>query len=159
MSYEPDTERGVAVLRNTNTGEVISERKLCTRRTKYATPCRSFAIGDLGTCFSHATETELETLGFSRNTIKRKPRTMLALDALVEHEMDSIYGVYFDALAAKDPISGRPDHATRMRAAEALLDRTQGKPTSKQEISGPDGDDLTLVTLFAENPADQTDTE
>lgn len=159
MSYEPDPERGVAVLRNTHTGEVIRERLLCTKNTKFGHPCRSFAIGDLGTCFSHATETELETLGFSRNSIKRKPRTMLALDALVEQEIDGIYQVYFDALNAIDPVSKRPDHGMRMRAADALLDRAHGKPTSKQEITGADGDDLTLVTLFAENPADQTDTE
>lgn len=159
MTYEPKEETGIIEIRNKDTGELITTRVMCGQKTKLGERCHAFALNGTDTCFIHASDETLEALGHSKAQIKKKPRTMLALDALVESEMENIFGVYFDALEARDPISGRPLHDIRMRAATELLDRTQGKATSKQEITGSDGDPITLAALFADNPADVTDTE
>jgi len=154
--YEANPEAGVALIRLKDTGEVISSRRLCKRKTKTGEACKSFAIGDTDTCIHHATDDELKSFGYSKEKIKRKPRLMLALDALVEDERDRIFGAYVNALDATD-FAGNVDHRTRMQAADSLLDRTYGKPTSKQEITGADGDALTL--LFTNDPGESTDTE
>jgi len=157
--YEANPDAGTAIIRYKATGEVHSVRALCRRKTKFGEACKSFAVKGYDTCISHATDEELESFGFTKAQVRRKPRTLLALDALVEMEVDSIFGVYFDALGAVDSFTGSPDHRTRMMAAEALLDRAHGKPTSKQEVSGPDGDSMTLQHLFADKPSEVTDTE
>lgn len=154
--YEANPEAGTAVVRYIETGEVVVERRLCSRHTKSGERCRSFAINTADTCFVHATDEELQAAGFSREQVRKKPKVMLALDALVEQEVDKIFGVYIDALDAVD-IFGNSDHRTRMVAADTLLDRAHGKPTSKQEVTGADG--AALEFLFTNEPGEVTDSE
>jgi hypothetical protein len=154
--YEANVEAGTAIVRYIETGEIVVERRLCGRTTKSGERCKSFAINSADTCFVHATDEELQNAGFTKEQVKKKPRVMLALDALVEQETDKIFGVYLDALDATD-ILGNVDHRTRMVAADTLLDRTQGKATSKQEVTGADG--AALEFLFTSGPDEVTDTE
>lgn len=154
--YEANVEAGTAVVKYIETGEIVVERRLCSRMTKHGERCKSFAINSADTCFVHATEEELLEAGFTKDQVRKKPKVMLALDALVEQEVDKIFGVYLDALDAHD-LFGNVDHRTRMVAADTLMDRTQGKATSKQEVSGPDGDALQF--LFTSEPGEVTDTE
>jgi len=154
--YEANPEAGTAVVRYIETGEIVVERRLCSRTTKTGDRCRSFAINSADTCFVHATDDELQAAGFTKEQVRKKPKVMLALDALVEQEVDKIFGVYVDALDATD-ILGNVDHRTRMVAAENLLDRSHGKSTSKQEITGQDG--AALEFLFTNGPGEVTDTE
>jgi hypothetical protein len=154
--YEANTEAGTAVVRYIETGEIVVERRLCSRTTKSGDRCKSFAINSADTCFVHATEQELLDAGFTKDQVRKKPKVMLALDALVEQEVDKIFGVYVNALDAVD-LFGNVDHRTRMVAANELMDRTQGKATSKQEVSGPDGDALQF--LFTSEPGEITDSE
>jgi hypothetical protein len=154
--YEANVEAGTAVVRYIETGEVVVERRLCGRTTKSGDRCKSWAINSADTCFVHATDEELINAGFTKEQVKKKPKVMLALDALVEQEADKIFGVYLDALDATD-LFGNVDHRTRMVAADTLMDRTQGKATSKQEVTGADGNALEF--LFTNEPGEVTDTE
>lgn len=152
-----DPENRVMVVTRISDGEVVSMIPLCERETKMGRLCNSPALKH-GACINHSTPEELEELGYDKKSIKGKSRLMLALDALVEEETDRIFGVYTDALDAND-FTGRPDHAVRIKAANELLDRTQGKATTRAELTGADGDSLTLSHLMAERPDTATDTE
>jgi hypothetical protein len=152
----PDDPTKIAIVDN---GVILYHERRCMSTTKTGELCRGFALKNSDHCYVHASSEELEAIGIDKKAQKKKSRVMHALDALVAEELSAIEGVYVDALTAIDPISGRPDHSVRMRAAEALLDRTQGKPTSRTEVSGPDGDAMSLEHLMAQNPGEATDTE
>lgn len=87
----------------------------------------------------------------------RAPRVIDILRERAEERAEEILEVYFGALDASKPIavgSGQdmmveyePDHATRLRAAEAIHDRSYGKP--RQEITGADGAPLQLEVTGA----------
>lgn len=67
--------------------------------------------------------------------------------------------VYVDALSATkgDRLLGEiPDHNVRVKAADALLNRAEGMPVSRTEVTGAGGGPLTLQALLA---ADVRDTE
>ena len=54
--------------------------------------------------------------------------------ARVDAEFDEWIAPYYEALGAVLP-DGSPDHATRIAASEAVLDRVYGEPTQRVEVT------------------------
>jgi hypothetical protein len=67
----------------------------------------------------------------------RKPGAIELLRDRVESEIDVWLAPFADALCAEDR-NGKPDHAVRIRAAEAILDRAFGKPAQRAELGRQD---------------------
>ena len=67
---------------------------------------------------------------------------------MIEADLGRVLAVYYEALDATTE-SGTPDHAMRLRAGEALLDRGYGKATTRTELSSPEDGAVTIATLAA----------
>ena len=63
--------------------------------------------------------------------------------------------VTIDQRTAEAVDTRMPDHAIRLQAAERLLDRAYGKPTTRTELTGQ----LNLAALMADSPQAITDTD
>lgn len=64
----------------------------------------------------------------------RRPRVTEVLRERIEEETEAILAPFFDATRAENP-DGSPNHAIRLKAAEALLDRAYGRPRQTTEHS------------------------
>ena len=122
----------------------------CTATAKSGEQCKGHAWRDTEVCLAHSDWETREAVGFTPEAGKAgrppKPKFIDVQREVVEAEVQKILGVYFDGLdATKETLSGpEADHALRIKAAEALLDRAYGKPTTRNELSGPEGGDVPL---------------
>lgn len=81
---------------------------------------------------------------------RKAEREAIAQQKLVE-AMERAATVFVEALEANASVVSRDgdvyeqiDHATRIRAADKLFDRTIGRPTQKLEHGGPDGEPIVV---------------
>ena len=135
-----------------------TSRTRCTATTKAGDPCSAAPMTGRETCMAHADLETRKAVGFVAEAgAAGRPPKRRAIDVLrekVENEIDLWLKPFSDALGATDMLGG-PDHKTRMRAADSVLDRVYGKPTQRNELSGADGAALpTWLLLVA--PSAQT---
>ena len=105
------------------------------------------------TCLAHADEATREASGFTREAGKLggrppKPKPFDVWREQIESDFDAWKRPYEDALRAQRD-NGSPDHPTRMKAADAVLDRVYGKPTTRTELSSSEDGAVTIATLAA----------
>ncbi len=92
-----------------------------------------------------------EAVGLSKHTIYNwPPRVMAAVALYQEHIRTAAAEILAEAAAkaALIKVAGldSDDERVRQRSASELLERAFGRPTQRQEVSGPDGGEL-KVTL------------
>jgi hypothetical protein len=135
-----------------------ARKRRCHGKTRAGKACRRAPSRGRRYCPAHdPTLAEVERFGSPEQAARagaapkpRAPKLREALAAKVEERAEEIIAAYVEALAAtrgvivrigdgQDELVERPDHAARVRAADALLDRVHGRPKQQTEISGPDG--------------------
>ena len=107
--------------------------------TKAGEACPKAPLTGRETCLAHADETTRMVAGFvpfaGAAGRPAKPRSIDVWRETVEAEIEIWTKPYRDALDATDMLGG-PDHKTRMRASDSVLDRVYGKPMQRTELSG-----------------------
>jgi hypothetical protein len=144
----------------------VSKRR-CKGKTRAGKACKAHPPRDSDYCRAHDPELPDSVRFGSRAQARaagqlggrpRNPRVVDVLRDLLEEDLrEEIQQVYRDALAAERGfliVAGQetelktlPDHATQLKAAEALLDRAYGKPKQALEHSGAGDDDAEAVTF------------
>lgn len=133
----------------------------CTATTKAGERCPVARQRGRDTCLAHSGDAKSH--GFSvggGRTPAPKERERLA--ALVDERIERILGAYFDALEAErtlwndDAPIAVPDHETRMKAADRILNRHMGTPKASVEVEHSGG--MTLDALFVRDPLQPTHT-
>lgn len=131
--------------------ETTGTRRRCTATTKAGGSCRAAPLSGRTVCLAHSDAVTRGSTGFTGEAGRkggrpRQPRAVEVLRQRVEAEADRILAVYLDAVQAMTP-DGRPDHAIRLRAADALLDRAYGKPKQVSELSGLDAGPIAQIHI------------
>lgn len=136
----------------------MPRKRRCSATTKAGKPCKSPPLRNRKVCLAHSDAVSRGSVGFTAEAGKqggrpRQPRTIDVLRERLEERADEIIDVYLDAARAVTheavgygedrEIIEVPDHALRLKAAEALHDRAYGKPKQATEISGPEGGPIT----------------
>src|SRR4051794_8466010 len=120
---------------------MADDTRSCSGTTKKGAPCKATPRRDTGRCNAHSPKEVQESAGFGGAQEgagrPRLPRPHEVLRERVEARVDELVEAYFDALEAEKVVvvgSGEfaeaekhPDHALRLKAADALLDRVYGK--------------------------------
>lgn len=129
----------------------------CSATTKAGTACSAPPLEGMDTCMAHAPAEVRESRGFvAANGKGGRPRVAKPIEVMqqrIEERIDEVLRAYFDALEAEvyslDGEALGPRHETRMKAADALLDRVYGRPTQRSEVehSGEIGVGLLLGEL------------
>lgn len=98
-------------------------------------------------------------VGLAHTRVKVSPLTA-ALKRRAESDPDGVARVYFDALGATkrvylgDQWVDEPDHNVRLKAGDSILNRVDGLPTARTELTGADGGPVTLAALLAVDASD-----
>ncbi len=131
---------------------------ICDALTKRGDTCRARVGANGRQCRMHDPETAAQTLaavstggdapGSSKFRLTEELRSRAARDP------DAVIQPWFDGLEATKTFltNGQvvevPDHPTRMRAAELIHDRLDGKPAQRTEITGVDGGPLSFLAVL-----------
>lgn len=125
--------------------------RACSALTKAGDPCPAAPLHGHDTCMGHADEATRTAAGFTPEAghlggRKARPKQFDVWRGEIETKFNDWKRPYEEALhAIKD--DGSPDHVIRMKAADSVLDRVYGKPTTRTELSGPDGGAITIEGL------------
>ena len=148
--YDQGCFSGGALRDELSRSRLVTTHRACTATTKAGLPCPCPPLREHDVCLAHANAAVQAAVGFggSQPNAGRPPRSRF-LDvqrAMIEADVGRILAVHYEALEATTD-DGAPDHAVRLRGAEALLDRAYGKPTTRREQSGPEGGVVSIATL------------
>ena len=128
----------------------------CTATTKAGDPCSAAPRTGRDTCMAHADLETRKAVGFVAEAGAAgrppKPKAFEVWREKVEADFELWTRPFVDALSAQKD-DGAPDHAIRMKASEAVLDRAYGKPTQRNEITGANGEAVPAWLLLVA-PAD-----
>ena len=127
-------------------------KRSCAAANRAGKPCHAAPLSDSSFCLAHADQETRERTGFGgaqpRAGRPPLPRPHEALREKVEADIDRWLAPYERARDAKRAVvvgSGRnarielvDDHATQLRAADAVLDRIYGKARTSVEIKDLD---------------------
>jgi hypothetical protein len=89
--------------------------------------------------------------------VSRSPLSA-ALRRRAEADPEATASVYWEALSATkrvylgDSWTDEPDHNVRLKAADAILNRVEGTPVSRTEVTGAEGGPVTIAALLAADP-------
>jgi hypothetical protein len=130
--------------------------RACDGKTRDGSPCRN-PVGENGRqCRQHDPKTAaLARVDSARGVEVRKRPITEAIERRVARDPDAVIAPMWDALeATKSYVTNGelvtvPDHATRIKASEAIADRLEGKAAQRTEITGAGGGPLELLTLLA----------
>jgi hypothetical protein len=99
-----------------------------------------------------------EEIGLNDKTPSKWPNKSLINDAIAELRIEAAAGAVEalkqSSLKAAMVIAGlldSDDEPVRLRAAQDILDRVNGKPTQRQEITGADGESLSVRLDWGDN--------
>ena len=129
--------------------------RVCAGTNRDGSPCRSTLTGDAGFCRQHDPETaEIAKADSARGAQTRARPITEGLAQFVAENPDAVVKPFREALeATKTYVSAGevvtvPDFPTRMRAAELIGDRLEGKAAQRTEITGANGGPLEFLALL-----------
>lgn len=152
-------------------------KRQCHGTTKAGRPCKVAPLTGSDYCRAHDPELPAESRfgspeqarAAATGVVRKAPRVieLLAAKAEAEEEAERLWRVISEALDAdRGVVVGNgptahvdfvADHPTRLAAFREFIDRVDGKPRQKTEVSGPDGEPITVGA--AANLAGLTDEE
>ena len=134
--------------------------KRCAATTKNGNPCNGNPVLGGDYCLAHSDEKTRDSVGFGgAQPGAGRPKNPKVVDMLrdaVEEQAELMLRTPFEAMAANrtvvarngDIVGEEPDHQTRLRAWNDLLDRSYGRPGQHTEVSGPAGGPINIAHLF-----------
>lgn len=127
-------------------------RRRCKATTKRNTPCMAAPLKDQDVCLAHADEEVRISTDFGYGPRPGRPPNPKPVEVLrekIENDIEKWLAPYEEALRAeRGVVVGNgpeahvelvPDIPTRMKAADAVLDRIYGKAKQATEITGAGG--------------------